>query len=43
MKSNDFVGFIFPWPKVFNFERRLVEPTGFEPATPTMPLWCSTN
>ena len=21
----------------------VVEPTGFEPATPTMPLWCSTN
>lgn len=24
------------------FERRL-EPRGFEPLTPTMPLWCSTN
>ena len=23
--------------------RRLVEPRGFEPLTPTMPLWCSTN
>jgi len=22
---------------------RLVEPKGFEPLTPTMPLWCSTN
>jgi hypothetical protein len=22
---------------------RLVEPRGFEPLTPTMPLWCSTN
>ena len=22
---------------------RMVEPTGLEPATPTMPLWCSTN
>ena len=21
----------------------LVEPRGFEPLTPTMPLWCSTN
>src|SRR5205823_6943267 len=24
-------------------ERRMVEPRGFEPLTPTMPLWCSTN
>ena len=24
-------------------ERGLVEPRGFEPLTPTMPLWCSTN
>src|ERR1041384_4037102 len=23
--------------------RRMVEPRGFEPLTPTMPLWCSTN
>lgn len=23
--------------------RKLVEPKGFEPLTPTMPLWCSTN
>jgi len=22
---------------------RMVEPKGFEPLTPTMPLWCSTN
>ena len=22
---------------------RMVEPKGFEPMTPTMPLWCSTN
>ena len=22
---------------------KLVEPRGFEPLTPTMPLWCSTN
>jgi hypothetical protein len=21
----------------------MVEPAGFEPVTPTMPLWCSTN
>ena len=21
----------------------MVEPRGFEPLTPTMPLWCSTN
>ena len=21
----------------------MVEPKGFEPLTPTMPLWCSTN
>ena len=24
-------------------KRKMVEPTGVEPATPTMPLWCSTN
>ena len=24
-------------------KRKMVEPTGIEPATPTMPLWCSTN
>ncbi|GEM_PF-6146766 len=24
-------------------EKRMVEPRGFEPLTPTMPLWCSTN
>jgi hypothetical protein len=23
--------------------KRMVEPRGFEPLTPTMPLWCSTN
>lgn len=22
---------------------KMVEPRGFEPLTPTMPLWCSTN
>ncbi len=25
------------------FFMRMVEPRGFEPLTPTMPLWCSTN
>ena len=24
-------------------KRKMVEPTGIEPATTTMPLWCSTN
>jgi integrase len=36
------------WPKLsptdtLRQNERLVEPRGFEPLTPTMPLWCSTN
>jgi hypothetical protein len=30
-------------PNLTSSERRMVEPRGFEPLTPTMPLWCSTN
>ena len=30
-------------PPEVGFERMMVEPRGFEPLTPTMPLWCSTN
>lgn len=33
----------FPEPLLNWDKRKMVEPTGLEPATPTMPLWCSTN
>ena len=29
--------------KRFGTMFEMVEPRGFEPLTPTMPLWCSTN
>ena len=31
------------WKKRGDRGKKMVEPTGIEPATPTMPLWCSTN
>ena len=35
--------FVFIAPPFVYKVKKMVEPRGFEPLTPTMPLWCSTN